>query len=217
MTRLWQKLLILTLTATGLVTSTSGCNVLGVAAYKLAGPTKVPAQYDLPKVPTLVLAEGFTSNGTVSSVDADRLARVVSQRLEADGKVMMVSQDELDKLRASTLADFSAMPVRSIAKAVGARQVVYIDLRDVAVAGTAGSDLYKGNAFASIRVIDTDTGLVAWPVGSAQGSPALFESKPIGKSSRDPASTRAVTLDGLGENIARLFFAWQPESEMPRD
>ncbi len=199
----------------------SGCNVLGVMAYKFAGPTKVKPQYKLPEVPTLVIAESF-STANRSTINSDRLARVVttslSQHLSKNPNLLIVSQDELDKLRSSRLADYSKMSTAAIARAVGAKQVVYIDLQEVAVSGMAGSQVFKGMASAYVRVIDAQTQKVLWPDGSEQGSPVAFESSPLGKSSKTRNATLAATIDGLGDRTAKLFYEWQPESEnLPQD
>jgi Peptidoglycan-synthase activator LpoB len=192
-----------------------GCNVLGVAAYKLSGPTKVPAQHELGATPTLVLAERSRDAFQATTVDADRLARVISNQLQATGKLTIVSQDELDRVRATRLSDFNTMSTKDIAKAVGAKQVLYVDLRQIKVEATAGDDLFKGNSVAAVRVIDTETSEVVWPVGASDGAPVFFETKPIGKSSRQASLSRAATVDGLGEKIAKMFYAWMPENEMP--
>jgi len=194
----------------------SGCNVIGVMAYKFAGPTKVKPQYELPPVPTLVIAESFGSANR-STMNSDRLARVVSsslsQHLSKNPNLLIVSQDELDKLRSNRLADYPKMSTAAIARAVGAKQVVYIDLQEVAVAGMAGSQVYKGVASAYVRVIDAETQKVLWPDGSEQGTPVAFESSPMGKSSKTRNSTLAATIDGLGDKTAKLFYEWQPVSD----
>ena len=39
----------------------AGCNVVGVVAYKVAGPPKVPAKYVPPKEPMVVLVERYNA------------------------------------------------------------------------------------------------------------------------------------------------------------
>ena len=191
--------------------ASAGCAALGAVMGKVAGQPDVPAQYELKKdLPVLVIAENFRDPST-SMTDADRIARLVSDDLDAHKVAPIVSIDQLTILRDAKPAEFAKMTVVDLAKQLGAKQVVYVDLDSVAVGVQTGSDMLKGIGAARVLVIDVDSGRSVFPGGLSEGLAVSFDS-PMRRVSDQatPNTVRSETLMGLGGRISRLFYKWQP-------
>lgn len=188
----------------------SGCNVIGVIAGKTVGQPPVLPQFEFDKTaPLLVLAENYR-DPTSASIDADRVARMVGEDLQAHEVAPLITADELSAARDSRPAAFTKMSVVEVARAVGAKQVLYIDLTSVGVGSQQGSDVLKGVASANLRVIEADTGKIRFP-DMASGYPVSYET-PV-RSARDgvsPDSVRGEALNELSVRIARLFYKYTP-------
>jgi len=188
-----------------------GCQVFGVLFGKALPDPPVPAKFVPEKRPTLVLAENYRSP-TLTAQDADRVARIVAQHWQSRDVAPLVARDDLVRLRDRDPAAFAAMDVRAIARAVGAEQVVYVDLMGVGVSASPGSEILKGQASANVRVIDVPSGRVLFPLDATDGIPVGYETPlQVGRDRVTPLSVRGATLEGLGLRIARLFYKWQPD------
>jgi hypothetical protein len=189
----------------------AGCAIVGATLGKVAGSPPVPAQFEPAKVSTLVLAENFRQLAT-SHDDADRIARRVGALLSENEVGPIVPADQVTTLRDRMSADFRKMNVIEVARELQAEQVIYIDLQGVGVGVMPGSDVLRGEATASVRVIDVATGSILFPAGVQEGAGVSFES-PIRRQSAggNRAGVRGEALDGLSTNIARLFHPWQAD------
>src|SRR4029079_7508378 len=72
----------------------NGCNVLGVAASAVAGGEEVKAQYQIPKRPTIVVAENF-SNPSMTSLDDEPRARFVTDELNQHAIAPMIDPSKV--------------------------------------------------------------------------------------------------------------------------
>jgi hypothetical protein len=201
-----------------LVFTLSGCEIFGVAAYKLHGPAKVPAQYVPPKTPMLVLVENYQHQSSVNA-HGDLLAQLLVKELQAHKVAPLVPPEKLQALRDERPADFPTMSMAAIGRAVGASQVLYVQLHRSDVTPMSGGDSLTGQTNASVKVVDVATGDTLWPGGIAGGA---------GDSGYPVAATQLGTDNGgnvqdvrqrmyfrLSNQIARLFYKWQPENEEP--
>ena len=199
--------------ALGALVAGAGCNVVGAVLGKTQGQVPVEAKHTPdPLVPLVVLVENYRNDASSTASDADRVARMIGERLAEQKAAPIVDPDKVRTLRDRSPKAYQAMGVTQVAREVGAGQVLYVDLTGVGVGVQVGSDVAKGLASANVRFIDVDTGLVAWPSDFAEGAPVGFETRP-------PRVGDAVTLDsirvdvlvGLSDRIARMFFRYKPD------
>jgi hypothetical protein len=193
-----------------------GCTALGVAAYKLHGPPKVPAEYVPQQRPMLVLVENYQHQSSVHA-HADLLGRMLVKELEARKIAPLVSLDRLQALRDARPDAFRTMSMSSIGRAVGAEQVLYVQLRNSDVAPVAGGDALTGQTSASVKVVDVATGDTLWPTDATveTGYPVAAASQLGTRNGGNVQDVRQRMYVDLSHQIARLFYKWQPDEEVP--
>jgi hypothetical protein len=194
--------------------SLTGCSGVGAVLGKVQGPQWIEARHTLAPKKTLVLAENYSDPG-ISAIDADRVARAVTEELVENKAASAVDPELLATLKSQRLDGFRKMSIQQIAAATGAEQVIYIDLQSVAVGQSPGSEVLKGAASARVRVIDpgASEGLqVLFPLDAREGLPLTYESpmrRPSDKHNRDTVRTEAIL--GMSSKIARLFYRYQAD------
>lgn len=189
----------------------SGCQVMGAIAYKAAGPPEVPAKYILPKTPTVVLCETFNTSSGASS-EADRLAQVISDELNAHKLTTVIEPHVLMNLRSKDPQAFSKMSIRQIGAACGAAQVLYVNVSGQTVQMAQGSEVFKGEATAKVKVVDVQSGASLWPEDASEGYPVSCNTPMIRPNQHADATMARIQLeDALGEEIVRMFYKWKPE------
>ena len=194
----------------------AGCEALGVAAYKLHGPPKVPAEYVPAQRPMLVLVENYQHQSSVNA-HADLLGRMLVKELEARNVAPLVSLDKLQELRDARPGDFQTMSMASIGREVGAEQILYVQLHNSDVTPMSGGDALTGQTAASVKVVDVATGDTLWPGGVAgeAGYPVSAATKLGTSSGGNVQDVRQRMYVDLSHQIARLFYKWQPEYDEP--
>ena len=193
----------------------TGCEALGVAAYKLHGPAKVPAKYVPAQAPMLILAENYR-NPSSAAAHADVLGQLVAKEFERKKIAPLVPAEKLQELRdARGPAEFKKMSVSSIGKAVGAQQVLYIQLERSDVTPLSGGDSLIGETAATVKVIDVASGETLWPndVAAEAGYPVATATKMGAQNGGAVADVRQRMYAQLSDQIAKLFYKWQPEYE----
>jgi hypothetical protein len=178
------------------------------------GPDTVPAQYVPPKEPMLVLAESYGQANDLQPY-ADQLAVMVRNDLKAHGVAPLVDDTKLLALRSDRAREFDKMKIPDVGRAVGAKQVVYIDLRECTFESNPGSDMFQGSIEAKVRVVDVSTGQTRWPdVGG--GHPFHAKTDYVRRDARDtPVAVRNLMLEDLAGAIARAFYDTKPDSSKP--
>ncbi len=208
--RLRQSLLLLLLFCTG-------CAAGGVVWFKAFGPAKVAAKYEPLKQSTLVLVENY-HNPALTEFDADEISRGVVEELKKNDVVPVIDVDKLNALRDADHTKYAAMTIPAIGKAVGAKQVIYVDLIEAGVETDPSQSAMRGQAVARVRLVDVESGNTLWPLDSPNQGYSVGAELPY---SQGDAST-AVTMHGqlitsLSSQIAKLFYAWKPESQAEGD
>ena len=191
-----------------------GCRAGGALAYKAFGPAPVPPKFTPANEPTVVLVENYR-NPSVTEFDADRIAREVGDDL-VKNKVLatVVDQDHVRALREADPEKFRDMTIPSVGKALGVKQVIYVNLLASAVEGDASQNLVSGVADARVRLVDVETGHTIWPADSQGGYP-VGAKVPYAQAERNTATDmHNALLTSLSQQIGRLFHQWKPESEM---
>jgi len=190
----------------------NGCNIMGALAYKTMGPNKIPAEYTPLKEPTLVLAESYGQANDLQPY-ADQLGNLVAKELLAHKVAPLVDDSKLMTLRGEKANGYDKMKIPDVGRAVGAKQIIYIDLRQCAIESVQGSDMFQGAIEANVRVVDVATGQTRWPdVGDSH--PFKSKTEFTRRDARDtPLAVRNIMLENLAEAIARLFYEVKPDFE----
>jgi hypothetical protein len=189
----------------------AGCTILGAAAAKLAPDPVIPPQYVLPKEPTLVLVENYHNPASLR-LQGDAVCRALVDDLNANEVAPLVDSDDVAELRRKDVEAYRKMPLDAIGKAVGANQVIYVDLESFEVTHALASELYAGAAMARVRVVGAN-GEVLWPTDSAGGYPLSVKVNPrrTAQGGGEDAVREQLTA-ALSEKIGRLFHKWTGES-----
>ena len=189
-----------------------GCYAVGTVAHMVFGPPAVDAQYDPQKRPTLVLVENF-QDPDASAADGDVIAREVGEKLHENADLEVVDADRVVPLRTEQAATFHAMSVPAVGRALGAKQVVYVNLVESETSADPTGAAVHAKATARVRVVDAATGSVLWPTGQPRGL-ELSADVPYDRSdSTHGAGMRGEMLSQLSDRIAKLFYKWKPDTE----
>ena len=194
--------------------SMSGCNILGPVSTIVAGPPSVPAVYVPAKERMLIVVENF-QQPSESFADAEMLARTLREELTRLKVAPLVPMDEYYAMRTERAGEFRNMSIAGIGKALGAKQVLYVDLQQVSIDATPGSDQLRGTATVSLRIVDSETGRSRWPKDVAEGYPLSHEVTPRSENATNHNFVRSATHRGLAQRIGRLFRKWSPENVAP--
>jgi hypothetical protein len=201
-----------------LAAACGGCDALGAIIYKTSGPAKVDAQFVLPKDPTLILVENRRNPGG-GELDADEIARSVSEQLNKHEVVPLVDLDRLARVRDADPEKFRSMAITSLGRAVEAKQVIYVNLIESGVESDASESSIHGKATARIRVVNSENGQTLWPTDSNTGGVELSVEIPY-SSRNDPVTISAMhsaMVTRLSDSIAKLFYTWRPEDQHEGD
>lgn len=190
----------------------AGCNVIGAIAYKASGDPTVPAVFPLPPdKKTLVLVENF-HNPAALRLESDAVARHLAEELKMHGPGSVVEPAAADALRQSRGDAYRAMPIDAIGRALGAAQVIYVDLDEFEITHALASDMLGGRAEARVRVVD-EAGKVLWPTDSATGHAVAVRVHPQRAApGSDELSARRQLHAKLADRIAKLFYNWKADS-----
>jgi hypothetical protein len=192
----------------------TSCTAVGAIAGKVLGPSKVTPEYVPPPTePLLVLAEGLGERGGDLEPAADELARLVSEDLKRHKVAPIVPEDKLVELRSARAAEYPGMTVMQIGKAVGAKQVICVDLKAADLTALPGSDVMQGHVWARVKVVDVETGRTRWPT-TGDGHELNTPTEYIRDNARGtPLAMREQMIQDLAGAIARLFYTYEPEND----
>lgn len=211
-----KRLCIWTLTAAAAVTSAmfvGGCNIIGFAGNALF-PPKIDAKYKPEKVPMLVLVEN-QQNPSMALAESDELAGYIIDDLKAYKVCPLVDRAKLQQLRDQDEKAVEKMTISEIGRAVGAEQVLYVDMRRSNVGTIEGVPLH-GRLDVAIKVVDVKTSKTLFPQ-TASASYALNYETPLmtleGGSAASPSDLRTTLLGAAGTGIGRCFHEYFPEGQ----
>ena len=192
----------------------AGCNLVGAAAYKITGPPKVQPQYKPAATPMLVLVEN-PRQPSAASIDADLVARYLSDELSVNHVAPLIDPARLQALRDAQGSDFAKLSITAIGRQLGAEQVLYVQLASNSITRVVGDEGVQGSATARVRLIDAKTGQTLWPADLSNGA-ELTAATSIGTDNAASAmDLRQHLYRDLASQIARLFYAWRPEDMRP--
>lgn len=205
--KIWRAVLLTSILSVG------GCAAAGVAAYAASPPAKIKAKYVPPMVPTLVLVESYGNAGD-ATIDADQLG-VALVRVLQDHKIGQILDPQLvAKLREQDRDRYDKMTIDGIGRALGAKQVIYVNVLRAEVDAPTGSGTARGNIAGIVRVVDASSGETAWPSYARDGeliqiqTPWLHSDTPV--PTRPDVHSDMVTR--MADSISKLFYDWEPEN-----
>jgi len=179
-----------------------GCNVIGYGLSAI--PQKIEAQYTPPKTPILVLVENQQNPGMTVD-EGDELTGYILDELATYEVAPLVEMKKLQDLRDSG-TNVDKMTISQIGKAVGAEQVLYVDLRRVNVGEAVEGIPLHGRLDATVRIVEVKTGRTSFPVSGSGTWPVTFETPITQDTSRaNPRTIRESLLRAAGTTIGQLF------------
>jgi len=195
-----------------LLASGAGCQLASVAVYKTVGPPAVPATYVMTKEPTLVLAENYKSPGS-PFVDATQLTRFTGEELLKRDIVPVVDSTKLYDLQQKEGTNFRKMSITAIGRAVGAKQVLYLDVTRASMENI-GAEMSRGGLDVSVKVIDVATGETRWPQSTSAGYPLTAQTsfQKTTENLNEMAIREAVSRS-MAVNVVKLFRAVKSDEE----
>ena len=189
-----------------------GCASIGALMHLAFGAPAVDAVYTPPKQPTLVLVENYQDQDA-GSADGDAIARAVGEALHDHADLEVVDPDKIVPLRTEQAGAFHDMSIPAVGRAVGAKQVVYVNLiEDESTPDPTGAAI-RATATARVRVVDATTGKVLWPTGEPRGHELTANIDYDRSDSPQGSSMRGDMLSQLSGQIAKLFYKWKPDTE----
>jgi len=196
-----------------------GCAVPGVIGYKVFGPPAVPARYVPPKDQALVVLVEAAHSPAASVPEAEELVQSLHADLKAQKVAPLIDIGKVHDLRDTEGQGFTKLSISEIGRRVGARQIIYVDLTQCDLTSDPGTEVYSLKVSAKVRVVDAITAQTLWP--DAEGGELFeYQTPPTRATSDMSASTiKRVALKLTGNEIARMFYAWKPDtmSEENRD
>ena len=198
------RLILQTLCVAILGLITCGCGAFGAVFYKLSPQPATPAEFKPANQSTLVLVENY-SNPDLFEVESERLERDISSLL-ADHKLFpVIPVQKLRDLQTSSGSAFYKMDIPTLAKSLGAKQIVYVELQQFTNDPPLGSETIRAKASVMVKMLDGTTGKVLWPRDSSAGHEVKYETELL----TDPdehSSMQERLYQHLSYQVAKLFY-----------
>lgn len=189
-----------------------GCIAGGAITQKVFGPMPVDARYKLAKVPTLILVENYRNPSSLR-YESENLARAIAEEFTKQDLAPLVDSDRVFLVRDNDPRAYRAMTIPAIGRACGAKQVVYVDIRQLDFGVEDIQHTAKGRGEVRVRVIDCKDGIPLWPQDAAEGMPVSYTTKLVSDAATEDA-IRAKVVYGAADRVARLFYSYKPD-EVP--
>jgi hypothetical protein len=194
--------------ALALVAGAGGCNYLIPAAYLIEGPPKEPARYELPRRKTVVYvddrANRMTRAALRTAVGEEVGTLLLQQALVPE---VVSSRDAVAYARRVDTAD-KQVSIRKIGEAVGAEQVVYIEVDDYRISADGATP--RPAAMVSVKVIDVGSGARLWPDGTDSGERLVIRTREQSMDLYNSSAGRRQVEDALAkqvaEDVSKLFY-----------
>jgi hypothetical protein len=159
----------------------------------------------------IVLVEN-RQNPSIVWAESEQLAAFIGADLTAHKVCEVIPQVKLLDLRDKDAQAMKRMSITAIGKAVGAKQVLYVDVTSIDTPAVTGSPV-KGRLDMRVHVIDVASGNTVWPVAPNGPMPLSFESQaPLDLEPDRMVMFTENVLRGAGRSVARLFYEYDPTS-----
>jgi hypothetical protein len=194
-----------------------GCSAVGALTNKVVPQAPVPAAYVPAKdKPMLVLVENYR-NPSAATMDAQRLTVHLADELQRYRVAPVVDAEALESLRSRD--DYHAMKVQDVGRAAGAKQVLYVNLRQVNLSNTVAGEMIRGNVEMYVRVVDVASGQTLWPRDLPEGHAVTAETPWVRtgaagarEGASEPALHEQVAVNAAHQ-IVKLLRNWRPDEE----
>jgi hypothetical protein len=191
-----------------------GCGGVGFIAQAVQGPPKTKALFVPEKEPTVVIVENYKAGGSANAVDNDMLANLLTTELERHEVVPVISPDKLTALRNKDPKAYRSKSIAELARAVGAKQVLYVDLVSAEVDdGVLGTNTTTSKVDARVKWVSASTAETLWPSDPADGFAVVFKSAPVFLGDgTSMARARSDMHRSAAQVVSQLFFTHLTES-----
>ncbi len=185
-----------------------GCNIVAPIAYAVEGPGMIDAEHELAKVDTVVIVDDPRSLMPRLPLRVG-LGEEVGKALRRE-KLVPKGISSLDAVAVMRSRDRTSSPasVEAVAKAVGAAQVVYLQVADFSLVGTDGRPRPYAEVF--VRVIDIDGRVRSYPPDPPEGRLVASQMREVSTDLYATPTSRRVLEEGLVDRIAvdvaKLFY-----------
>jgi hypothetical protein len=137
-----------------LVSLSAGCNIVAPASYIISGPPSVEAQHTLADVPTVIYIDDRSNQ-----VNPVSLRRVIAETAGEDlmeKKLLTTTISPQDAMNIAARNDRNKqiMSIEEIGKAVGAKQVIYVEM--LQFSDTPDGFTPRPLAACRVRVVDVE-------------------------------------------------------------
>jgi hypothetical protein len=203
----WRRRCLAVLLAAPLALVAGGCNIVAPIAYAIEGPGTIDAEFDLAKVDTTVIVD---DQGSLLPRLALRtaLGESIGERLLRERLVPQVisPRDAIAFMRSN---DRRASPasIESVARAVGAKQVVYVQVVGFSLVGPEGTPRPTADVF--VRVLCMEGRTRVYPLDPPEGRFVTSMIREVNPDLyRTPSSRRQVEellVQRMAVDIAKLF------------
>jgi hypothetical protein len=186
----------------------SGCNIVAPIAYAIEGPGTIEAEHTLAAVDTVVLVDDPRSRMPRLPLRVE-LGEAVGRILLREKLVPKVisTRDAVAFMRSNDRRSTPAS-VEAVAKAVGASQVVYIQVVEFSLRGQDGSPRPFSQVL--VRVIDVGGRTRAYPADPPEGRLVLSQTREASTELYATPSSRRVLEESLvakaAVDVAKLFY-----------
>ncbi len=204
--------------------ATVGCEGPGAIARVVTGPDRVPAAYELPHRPTVIVCDdrdGVTDRVTIlSMVEAYTRQQLLTEA--GFEEMLLINPQDVADLRSQLGERWDQAGLGAIGRRLDAEQVVYVSIEQWGLSDEG--TLFRPTALMRIKVIDATTGQRAFParagtfdnVGEAAGVPVRVELPyldPRVDGTDDTQRMHRAMAAQAGVQVARLFHSWRrPDS-----
>ena len=204
------RLILAALPAVLLLALVAGCNLVGPLSYLALGPGKIAAQHQLADVPTVVFLDDRSN-----VINPTTFRRVIAMKITEDLMVHAGLSDTISPVDAMALVgrqdrNSELMPIDEIGRAVGAQQIVYVEM--YAFQRSPDGSTPRPYAAAQVRVIDVANRQRVFPASEME-IPAQTVTAMTREVDPSVFRNRAQALklfeqlaEELGSNVAKLFY-----------
>ena len=185
-----------------------GCNYLIPASYLIEGPPKEPARYELPRRKTVVYvddrANRMTRAALRTAVGEEVGTLILQQALVPE---VISTRDAVAYARRADTSD-KQVSIRKIGEAVGAEQVIYIDIDEYRISADGATP--RPAAIVNVKVIDVGSGARLWPDGTDEGERMIVRTREQSLELYNSSAGRRRVEDELAkqvaEDVSKLFY-----------
>jgi hypothetical protein len=195
----------------------AGCNILTPAAYLAFGQPKADARYELEDRATVVFVD---DRDNAIPVNSSRVRQAIADKVSNDLLNEKVLKTVISARDAMTVArsqdrDGKLLSVEALGEAVGAQQVIYVEM--MSFRGSMDNVKPQPAAAARIKVVDVGERRRIYPPPESESTwdEVMAVSQPLSqelyRTSQGRRQVEMMMADLLGDRIAKMFYKHVPD------